>query len=150
MERWREELYHHGIQGMKWGVRRYQPYPSEYRGPGKFFGEKIKAYRYKKDYKKEQKRYDSEFNERVQPAAAKVDEVISFLEKSNKKVTKLRSTFTGDGYEYCYKVLDLTGNKKLKYALDKADDITYDVENKHRENVNAIYDKYYGKASHKK
>lgn len=32
------ELYHHGIMGQKWGIRRYQPYPSGHTG-GKFIGE---------------------------------------------------------------------------------------------------------------
>lgn len=32
------ELYHHGIKGQKWGVRRFQPYPKGYTGDGTFKG----------------------------------------------------------------------------------------------------------------
>lgn len=30
------EIYHHGVKGQKWGIRRYQPYPKGKHG--KFLG----------------------------------------------------------------------------------------------------------------
>ena len=39
------EIYHYGVIGMHWGIRRYQPYPKDYTGDGREYGEARKVQR---------------------------------------------------------------------------------------------------------
>ncbi len=50
------ELYHHGILGMHWGIRRYQPYPSGYDGNGRFLG-KLRERHAQRKAEKQEKRH---------------------------------------------------------------------------------------------
>lgn len=56
-------LAHHGILGMHWGIRRYQPYPGDYHGDGKFVGKKAKKRQLQAELKDVNARKESKWNQ---------------------------------------------------------------------------------------
>ena len=76
---YRDYISHHGVMGMHWGIRRYQPYPTGYNGDGKFLG--------KKEFKQQLKR-DNYVNKEI----AKTDKYYNKENKrSDKKIAKLEN-----------------------------------------------------------
>lgn len=78
------ELYHHGVIGQKWGIRRYQPYPKGYTGSGREIGQAARV-----------KQRDGGAGEK-KPRYANNPKAAEILKKYKKKITDTKSESDDD------------------------------------------------------
>lgn len=108
-----EHLKHHGILGMKWGVRRFQKYPAGYTGDGKYVGSNGEP---RLPTKKEAKR-DRQYNE----LKTKMKKwLVDAVESGDKRALKiLKSVMDPKDYQTAYDTLVKKGVESATKTGDK-------------------------------
>ena len=110
-----DELNHHGILGMKWGIRRFQKYPAGYSGDGRYVGPDGQP---RKPTWKEARR-DRKYNE----LKTKIDKwLVDAVETGDKKTLKrLKKTMSPQEYQSAYDALVKKGVGDAVKSGDKKD-----------------------------
>ena len=102
-----EELYHHGIKGMKWGVRRYQNKDGSLTPAGKAQERNANKRQARKDIAKSRK---AASKNRSLMSDAQLDKRIKRLEKE-KRLRELTESEVSPGKSYAKKTMDRYGNQ---------------------------------------
>ena len=129
---YKDELMHHGVLGMKWGVRRYQSYstvPRESGKRGKEIGDANLTRGQQRKIKRIKKKYEKAANNMYKTAQKHIDKLNKKSEKLNEKIlkntpegVKYTAKYNPAGYiQLVAKSGDPSKDKKLTKLMRKKD-----------------------------
>lgn len=121
MESWKEELYHHGILGMKWGIRRYQNYDGTYtqKGLQRYRDSEKKYHEYDKKYQETKNKYEEKRASYDEVAKARRNRATAKRELSD-DYKQVKRDYRADKGKAAYNSGKTVSGESFKYTFGAA------------------------------